>query len=819
MPFLPARFVLFCACMITAMFAFSPSVKADVLIIQNGKANAQIVVAREAPPMVLLAATELQRLLEEMSGAKLEIVNEPTKAQPNHLYVGSSRYTHELDVNVDDLTNDAFRIKSGKNWLVLAGADKPFQLPDGAPVSHADRARGQKDWEKLAGEHWVQPFTSLFKGRNAKMNIWEQDGKGSINAVYAWLRILGAEWYMPGEIGQVMPHHADIQLPEIDLLTQAYYPLRSMMFYGKNFFQSSQEEVIWQLQMGLNRNAGIMGIAPSGHGITWVIQRDEFAKEHPDYFALFNNNRAVTGEHKPCLSSPGLFQSNINFVNTVFKNYDVPSVGIMPPDGYTMTCQCELCKGKATLERGWRGQISDYVWTYVNNAAKEIYKTHPDKFIISSAYGSYSEVPLTIDQMSPNLRIAIVQARREFNDNDKREAITKLRNSWLEKLPKGTRPLMTWDHHLWAREKSLPHMPVYQMHAIDWDLKASKNISQGDFTEVYRDKDDAHMIVDNINLFVTARLLWNPDLDVDKIIDTYCTNFYGPAAEPVKQFMAYSEANWMLMAKDGDKINEMFKLLQKVQAAAPPNTIYGKRVAMLAEYLEPMRNHAEQLTKERQSQYQIRLSSHHGNGLDVVMDGKLDEPTWNIGGWRALQELETGKAPAHGTKFKIFWRNETLYLGIVGQEPGPWPRNAVTINDDPNTWTGDCVELLLETQANSYYQIAITPSGKVMDVNRDGGSGHGHPMNPAWSANMQVVATHDDQSWTLEIAIPMADERAGEYDVNNGVAGRQPTEKFPWYLNICRTRIDKDGSELSAFSPTGKRQFHVLDKLAKTWVK
>ena len=73
------------------------------------------------------------------------------------------------------------------------------------------------------------------------------------------------------------------------------------------------------------------------------------------------------------------------------------SVGhsVMPEDGFSL-CQCELCRGQATLDRDPSGFHSDYVWGFVARVAKELAKTHPDKKVFCGAYSSYRLPPRSI---------------------------------------------------------------------------------------------------------------------------------------------------------------------------------------------------------------------------------------------------------------------------------------------------------------------------------------------------------------------------------------------------------------------------------------
>ena len=71
-------------------------------------------------------------------------------------------------------------------------------------------------------------------------------------------------------------------------------------------------------------------------------------------------------------------------------------MNVSPSDGYTALCQCDLCKGKDTPERGWDGMLSDYVWGYVNDVAKEVYKTHSEQMIFGLAYTTWPELDVVL---------------------------------------------------------------------------------------------------------------------------------------------------------------------------------------------------------------------------------------------------------------------------------------------------------------------------------------------------------------------------------------------------------------------------------------
>ena len=183
----------------------------QALIVDHGQARADIVIAQNPSRTAELAAVELQSFIERISGAKPVIATEPDTDQPVHLYVGASAHTGRLNVTDDGLEYDAFRMVSGDGWLVLLGSDDEFG--DAIPLGG--------DIERLEG-----------------LSLSEEDGRGSLNAVYEFLRGLGCRWYFPGDIGEIVPEVETIALPEVNRTVRPDFRLRHMRQYYHSFFQS-----------------------------------------------------------------------------------------------------------------------------------------------------------------------------------------------------------------------------------------------------------------------------------------------------------------------------------------------------------------------------------------------------------------------------------------------------------------------------------------------------------------------------------------------------------------------------------------------------
>ena len=217
---------------------------------------------------------------------------------------------------------------------------------------------------------------------------------------------------------------------------------------------------------------------------------------------------------------------------------------------------------------------------------------------------------------------------------------------------------------------------------------------------------------------------------------------------------------------------------------------------------------AQQLGQKRGPVPVVRLV---GDAKDVAIDGRLDDAYWQncpIAATGRLRELQTGRTPIFGTSFKAGWQGSSVVFAIrCDERPGDKPRIASTRDDDQAIWHGDAVELELATETHSYYQIAISPAGHVVDLDR------GAPKDQwfGWDAKAEVATHIADDHWTVEIRLPVTPD---ENDPLHQIIGRKPTQSLLWHINVCRQRIRDDGQELSAVSPTGTDGFHEPLKFA-----
>jgi tetratricopeptide (TPR) repeat protein len=797
---------------------------AGITLVDDGQARAEIIIAESPQRTVRLAAYELQTYVEKISGAKLAIATKPTAGVPVQVYIGRSAHTDRLKITADGLRYGAYRIASGESWLAIIGDDTDFKPIEPWAASNGDIASGklQAEWSKITGAHWGAPNPGMYKnritlpgeigqptaqaaaGKAEPWQLWSFDERGSYNGVCGLLQKLGVRWYLPGELGEVVPKTKTIVVPQLDETVHPDFPSRRFNF---RFATCGRETAMWAMRLGIREPNG----QQTAHGMHTMTHRDELFAAHPEWYALYGGKRHTqTGQrlNQLCYSNEELFQETVRFVRAQFDHYKYEAVSVMPPDGYTSICQCKLCEGKDSPDRDNRGLLSNYVWDFVNRVAKEVRKTHPDRFVSNAAYGTYTLPPQNIDKLEPNVLVIIVGGRRPTNNKpEQQEEIRRLREAWAAKTDN---PLLIFENYPFTDRGW--YLPAFVSHTLGAGINATKGMSQGEdiWLTIRSDFDKVDIGFNHFMVYFTARVYWGgKGQDVDAMLTEYCRLFYGPAEQSMRAFFDYCEVNWQEMEKDKSKVDRALELFAAAQQTVTSDSVYAKRIALIDDFLKGLRSKSGQLGKRRGPVPKLRLVGDSRGSIKI--DGKFDDAAWQecpVSSTGSLRELQTGGLPTFGTTIKTAWIGNDLYFAIrCDERRGEKLNIAATKDDDSALWYGDAVEVLLETDARSYYQIAVSPSGAVVDLDRSAARAAWF----SWDSLAEVATQIADDHWTVEMRIPVTQD---ENDPLHQVIGRRPTTSLPWHINVCRQRIRENGQEASAFSPTGANHFHNIMKFA-----
>jgi hypothetical protein len=806
---------------------------ASVDLVKGGKATSEIVIAGDAGIGVKLAADDLQKHLELISGAKLMIVNAPSPEVKNQVYVGTSEFTDKLGFKLGAFNNSGFAIVAKDNYVILAGVDKireasPYKMNaednlylfGGKPKSNNFPSDGLKKWQDFCGEKFTNSHATGGAGSfNGPLKIHSNDDTGTWYAVSELLEQLGVRWYMPYENGTVIPEKKTISIPDQSLKKEAKFARREFCYYGT--MRSDGDGISWfkRLKLG-NFNTIIFN-----HTTYDIYSSKEQQELHPEYLACDKNGKPYSGypsgRGMPRYTNPEFRKAAVIYMNKVFEAFpDLSAITIGPPDGGVKMDARDLdLYGKPGDSEAQKA--SNYVWDFHVFLARELKKSHPDKFLLYMSGAGAAELPSNIEEWPDNLIRTLDGSSVGMVINSTNKAVLAQRQLWFDKMKKVNKAPL-WDYFLYYRDQSHPRYPVIFTESLQSTIREIQPYCDGKFIEIQPEnfinasgkKDSKLGVAGLIHLMVywQSKLFWDPDMDRKKILDEYYELFFGPAKVEMKEFHEYAEAVWnrqesrsitqstgFLKEKDVDRF---FELLSQARAKAGKDSVYDKRIAQMETEMQPLKKLFPNLKRTGPS-FQA-----YPTPEKFTLDGDLGKYAY---GKAILRDNETGEIPQKNSTTAILAitpDKSALIIGAICNESNMGKLKAdCKLNDKFEIFSEDVLEVYINTPERSFFKIVVNPNGAVWDQCTDVSIVERDTLPILWNPGIKAVVKKFDDRWTVEIMIPSKDF---------GNIG--PTKEFPWGIQVGRTRFTGGKMECWAIAPTNGA-YATLNKWGDLWMR
>jgi hypothetical protein len=502
--------LLLCVAMASAVSA------ADTVLVRGGIPQASIVLPSDATELERLAATELQTHIGKMSGADLPIVERADQATGVKILISRAEL-RPPPKTIGDLANDpaSFRIRVTPDAVLLAG--------------------------------------------------WSD--QGTLFAAYDLLEQLGVRWFMPGEIGIVIPDSPTVAVPQQDVIQHPDFSPR--MLYA---------DAEWSRRMRLG------GVYLGGHGLPVAAN----PATEPALFV--HENGRPTSQLR--VSNPEVLRRVVEGCRErLRRNPNLRYIGMGPEDGSGFGSD-PWDAGDVDPLNG-RISVTDRYIKFYNLVLDALHEDYPDVGIAFYCYSDYMRPPV---REKPNPRILPVLApidccRLHSVDNP----ICWEGNYYIDYIVRGWQALglkMTYRGYLFnLADPGLPLSMIRQVRAEFPYYHAKGMIGM---TPECHPAWSYH----GPALYLAAKMEWDPHLDVDATLDDYFSKFYGPAATAMRAHFdcledAYAAADYhtgnvfdiphILTPAVMDKLEQT---LAQAEAAAPAGSVYARRVHMTRMGLE-----------------------------------------------------------------------------------------------------------------------------------------------------------------------------------------------------------------------------------------
>jgi len=456
-------------------------------------------------------------------------------------------------------------------WLTvalarIAGAQEPFPLVDGERQAvivaagglgknlqaYVEKSTGRK--LQLVAEKGYQPGAmplAIFVGDTAKarelfgekLKTLDADAyivhiapsfvvlAGSPYAEWDFLRThLGIESYVPNELFTVVPKHEKVLVPAGTRVEEPVFLSRGFSALNTSQWLRGHPPIPWRIASGHGRYK-------FHHNIHSFIPVAEFGKDHPEYFPMVGGKRSIISTSAgpgPCISNPEVVQIVIRKCREFFdKNPKELCISLgMTDGGY---CECPACKamdGPSLEINGRTSAKSNRYYAFLNQVAKAIRESHPGKFIGTLGYAG-ADLPPTFP-VERNLIVYMCYNRANWVNPEDKKADLALIDAWMERLDR-----IGIYEYLYGLGYSVPRLYTHRLADMLRYVGNKKPLS-GLYAEIY-----SHHGLDGPKAWLTERLLWNPNQDVDQLLAQWSAACFGPAAEPMRQYFDLLEQTWI----------------------------------------------------------------------------------------------------------------------------------------------------------------------------------------------------------------------------------------------------------------------------------
>lgn len=413
-----------------------------------------------------------------------------------------------------------------------------------------------KDLE-IRGFDGLEAFT--IRTEDERLLLIAATEQGVPHAVFHLLEKLGCRWFFPAKEWEVLPFHPTLSVS----LNESERPAilnRRVTFGGGSLNYKEYEQ--W-----LRRNRQVNSYhAAQGHNYhRIIIENSEAFKNHPEYYALRDGRRATEAPTQLCLSNPEL-RKIINkwAVESLQRDSTKMMISLEPNDNHNH-CQCEEC---AKI-----GTISDRVFGLANEVARTLSRTLPGRGVGILAYAVHSEPP-SFD-LEPNVYLNLA-----IGANNGRYRYHELLNLWRLRA----KNIGVYEYFsVWYWDLDLPPggraaNTAYLREEFSWDWYKNNNIIS------LNGESGDNWGINGRGYYLLSKLMWNPKVDADAILQDFVDKAFGPAAPAMKRYYERLDPGNDPLVND-HLIQQCFADVQEASRAATGLPDVQARLDHLKQYL------------------------------------------------------------------------------------------------------------------------------------------------------------------------------------------------------------------------------------------
>ena len=282
-----------------------------------------------------------------------------------------------------------------------------------------------------------------------------------------------------------------------------------------------------------------------------LLDPKEYGETHPEYFSYYNGKRhagmipswdgsSYQPEAQLCLTNPGVLEIVCRNLQAAIDKQPEALYWSVSQNDNVNYCRCDSC---AALDKKYAAFTAEEKMLSTHGGDKypalgmgsllefvnQVADRFPDKIISTLAY-QYTRVPPK--GIVPRKNVNIMLCSIESSRNDPMEAGDKPFAEDLVGWGKLTDNILVWDYVI--RFSNLL-APFPNLRILQPNLQfLHKNRVSAMFEQGNRDTGGEFA---DLRAYLISRMLWNPDINLEKEMDEFLTGYYGAAAPGIREYI------------------------------------------------------------------------------------------------------------------------------------------------------------------------------------------------------------------------------------------------------------------------------------------
>lgn len=546
--------------------------------------------------------------------------------------------------------------------------------------------------------------------------------RGCLYAVYSFLQdVVGVRWWAPE--ATLTPKKPTLVIA--DDLNVSYAP----QMISREMYHRDAQPTVFSARMKGNgaltpEYGSAVRIVNFVHSFYIYLPPEKYFAAHPDWYSEVDGKRTHENAQL-CLTNDEMIQELIkNVLETLRKNPDAKMIDVSQND-WAGFCTCEKCRAIDDAEESHAGTLV----SVLNKVAEAVEKEFPDVLVESLAYQYTRKPPKTIKPRD-NVLIRLCTIECSFVqplDGEQNRTFATDIEGW-SKLAKY---LFIWDYTTNYTDYLGPHPNLRVLAA-----NVRYFIKHGAIGLFVEGEGDDFCELKN---WLLMRIMWEPNLDAEKLIDEFVRGYYGEAVAPlVKQY-------WDILIAHAEKENIYLGCFGMTSAKWIDLTTLNQVTEIMAKAVEtatkvygPDSDELRRLQKSKMGVDHVWLTRYYplrseARVKKLPFHGPQD-PLKAVDDFaQRCQQFKTSAA-AISQEGKLGLYLEGLKAGVLAQRNPPaicknapeysWVafdalafgnhHDTSTIVDDPEGWNGKSVRMGTKVDWNTNYTPPVRGKYRVL---------------------------------------------------------------------------------------------------------